>query len=130
MSNKNERLWALQQKQNSEFYGEGKELGEKWARDQAEPRELRRIEVARDELRRRSEWEQFFEGEDSDWCAGIILHHLIMGGDEIYGNPDCNESDEFWKSVGVDGETRCDGHFVRGFADGAAEYWAEEQRKW
>ena len=117
------RLVASKQKHESRFYADGQECGRKWARERAEYVELRRLEEIRNEQRRRNEWDGYFDDTNSAWCAGEIFHHLIMGGDEIYGAPDRSESAEFWEFVGATEEQRTDLKFVLGFADGAAEHW-------
>lgn len=91
--------------------------------EHAKPIELQRIEEIRDEQRRRGQWESWFASTESVWTSGEILHHMIMGGDEISGNPDRTESAKFWEFIGATSEKRCDSKFVLGFADGAAELW-------
>lgn len=117
------RLRAAKEKQASGFYAAGQALGRRWVEKHAEPIELKRIGEIRDEQRRRGQWESWFESEESVWTPGESLHHMIMGGEEIYGSPDPCESAEFWEFVGATSEERCDSKFVLGFADVAADFW-------
>ena len=123
MENNIARLSDLKLMQDSQSYSEGHDCGHKWADDHAEPIELERLIEVRDEQRRRGQWEDWFDGRDSVWCAGEILHHMIMGGDAVYGGHDRTESAEFWEFVGASDEQQADCQFVLGFADSAAEVW-------
>ena len=118
-----ERLRDSKQSSQTEAYADGQNCGRKWAAETAEWIELKRLSDVRDEQRRRNQWEEFFDGIGSAWSAGATFHHLIMGGDDVYGGPDRLESAEFWEFVGIPEEQQCDSRFVLGFADGAAEFY-------
>ena len=67
-------------------------------------------------------WEYFFDEDiGSAWGPGENLHQQIMGGDNIYGNPDRKEAAEYWECLGVSEKDQFDGEFMRDFAEGAID---------
>lgn len=128
MSNSNQkmidRLQSSKQAAESAAYADGLNCGRKWAEEAAAWTELKRLSRVRDEHRLRNEWEGLFDGIGSPWSAGETLHHVIMGGDDVYGGPDRPESAEFWTVLGISPEQQSDSRFVLGFADGATESFA------
>lgn len=119
-----ERLRASKQSSQAEAYADGQNYGRKWAEEVAEWIELNRLSLFRDEQRRRNQWDDLFDGISSAWSAGEALHHMLMGGEDVDGNPDRAESASFWEGLGVLEEQQTDSRFVLGFADGAAEQFA------
>lgn len=117
-----ERLRGSKQAALAEAYSNGQDYGREWAEKKAEWVELTRLAKLRDQQRPESNWEYFFDQDNgSAWGPGENLHHQIMGGDEVYGNPDRKEAAEFWEYLGVPEEDQFDGEFMRGFADGAID---------
>lgn len=116
-----ERLRTSKQTALAQAYADGQSCGRNWAETKAEWVELTRLVKVRDEQRQWNNWEHFFGGNDSVWSAGETLHQVLMGGDELYGNPNRQEAAEFWESLGVSEEAQGDGRFMQGFADGAVE---------
>lgn len=120
-----ERLRASKQSSQAEAYAVGQSCGRKWAEEAAEWIELNRLSLVRDEQRRRNQWDDLFDGIGSAWSAGETLHHMLMGGVDVDGNPDRAEAAAFWEGLGVLEEQQTDSRFVLGFADGAAEQFAK-----
>lgn len=123
MNNAVLRLRAAIETDNLELYKAGQNRGWDWVVRLAEPIELKRIERLKNELCRTDRWQSVFLNEESSWTPGEMLHYFIMGGKAEYDEPDPSESLSFWRLVFVSREYQCNGHYMRGFLHGAAEFW-------
>ena len=107
------RLRALKEASDVDNQKSGFEAGQKWAENDADLNEFRRLEKASDSESYRSGWSELFEGENS----AVALHAVIVG----YSS--AAEALEFFESYGASQEEMQDGTYIRGFAEGALEIW-------
>ncbi len=121
------RLKAADENDSNEQRQEGKEAGELWARDDARPRQLRRL-LALDHL----------NGEGIDYHLGVYdngmnhgiawgLYAWLFNGDD-FGNGDI---DSFWEgAIGDGGREKIDDiDYASGFCEGALEVWEKVKGK-
>lgn len=124
MSGMVERLRGLKAGAIENQAAEGRRAGAKWAEDVASYEELERLMSFR--ARVGNDWDAWFSaGESAALGCGHLLAEAITGEETS-----CHDStDEFWDAAIGDSESamtqRCNDDFVRGFAEGAFEAYAE-----
>lgn len=116
-----QRLRASKTSSENELYQEGFEVGQQWAKEDAEAIELKRLQNLRDHLA--MAWEGCFDPASqqtynaSQWVVFAIRPET---------DKDRHAAEEFWGDVLVDEFPKAEeDQFVRGFAEGALEVWAE-----
>lgn len=117
-----QRLKVSKEKEQSELFKLGYELGQKWASNDAEVGELKKLEDARDP---REGWyfdDPRFRQQGSD--AERFYFILYPTGEDVHGNTE----DDFWGWQVDNGEQHGPG-FVRGFAEGAMSIWEQVRGK-
>ncbi|NLY03165.1 MAG: hypothetical protein GXY83_44520 [Rhodopirellula sp.] len=126
-----ERLRASKRKTDSAEYRAGREDGVKWAMNRAEAFELQRLEELRAEIEDspNCDWEEYFTDDSQTYSAAERLYFSVHPEHE--GNRDVAKW--FWdKAIGDDDQAdrnRDSGVFLRGFADGAIDFWLEVKDK-
>jgi len=120
MSDVIERLRASKQEVVSDEYEQGREAGEKWAKQTAEYAELRRLGELEEGMSQ-GDWESWFEtsGNSAFGAAERLVFAIQPENDH-----DRRATQEFWEFVGGEDTERTD-DFVRGFADGALSIWRD-----
>jgi hypothetical protein len=116
-----ERLRRSRQESDAATRRDGFKSGRIWAMNRAEAKELERLEDWR--LSGGNDHERTFEYKRSAYCPSAGEHLVFCIRPEFDG--DCGEANGFWsQNVGDDYESlMCDDGFVRGFAEGALEFW-------
>ena len=124
MTDKIERLRASKVKSDNEAYQLGHRLGKGWAEQRAEVSELRRLDELYQALEAETHycWDEYFEEQGSSAYGTDELLFFEMHPE---ADKDRRESQEFWESVLGDAiHTAADYvSLVKGFAEGALEYW-------
>src|SRR5262245_19653780 len=117
------RMKAAQALDDREEYQEGRKAGDRWAKQQARPKQLQRLEQAE----ARSQPRSLFSGvPDAHGWPGV-LWQIITGGVEEW---DRDDIDGFWKEVLGDDDWRLSEEtFARGFFDGAMDVWDKVSSK-
>jgi hypothetical protein len=113
------RLKAAAVLEEDTYFEDGKTAGTQWAKDEARPSQLRRLE---DSFSRSP---GPFEGEpDAYGWAGVV--YFLINGDR---QADRHEINDFWERVlGEDDRDRIyEPRFAEGFAAGAVELWESVQ---
>jgi hypothetical protein len=121
-----ERLKAAAEIEASEVYQAGREAGETWAKEDATPKQLRRL----------TEYTDGIDNEPSapDWwdvdyphvrvAATYAFAFAALGVNPLNG--DVEEAQAFWsQALGDNAERIEDGDFLHGFGDGAADVWRQ-----
>ena len=111
------RLRASKIAADSEGYQAGFSKGEKWASEDAEVHELRRLEKLKATVQY---WDDWFEINGTNAYAS---HELLYSEIAGYERPDRSEAAEFFDYVGANEEDMYDPAYVRGFAEGALSVW-------
>jgi hypothetical protein len=124
MSNAVERLRASKEKSDHDDYQFGRTLGKAWAEHRAQFPELQRLDDLYQALEAETNycWDWYFE-EQSNSAYGV--DELLFFEMHPEADKDRRESQEFWESVLGDAiHTAADYvALVKGFAEGALEYW-------
>ena len=123
------RLKAAAELEANEEYQAGHEAGQRWAKEDATPKQLHRltdhIESSRGSV---SWWEIDYPGWNAPWGATGYFALTVMGLDAR--NASRGDDEEFWeRALGDEAERILDADFFHGFGDGAAEVWAQVKDK-
>lgn len=123
MSSVIERLRESDKEGHDETYRAGMTAGKNWAKREAKAGELRRLERSRAKVRD-YEWDMLFDENSNNAyapCEWVVF--------DIRPNTDGNReaADEFWENVlGVGYQAFIsDEQFIKGFAEGALDVWAD-----
>jgi hypothetical protein len=118
-----QRLRASKQQGEAQVYQDGFAEGQEWAKDRAEALELQRLERFRESLRN-LEWDLQFKTSETD-AYGVSDRFVWMVRPETEGARELCA--EFWEqAIGEVNLNRIqEDDFVRGFAEGALDVWAE-----
>lgn len=121
MSDVIQRLRASKQQFDDESYKDGFYVGQGWAKDIAEVRELQNLARVRRSIRD-EDW-TFETDDNSAYGAWEWLYFQIFPEHDR----DRDEADVFWAGVleDEDDPRRFDAGFLRGFADGALDIWTQ-----
>lgn len=111
MSDVINRMKAAAELEKNQDYNDGKAAGLTWAKEDATPKQLRRLE---DEYSGPSLW---LSSPNAFGWAGVV-YSMIHGDFE-----DRNELNDFWESAIPDAKRIEDEAFAEGFVDGALELW-------
>ena len=120
------RLRASAKKAGSEDYQCGHDVGVEWARNDADVRELRRLDVFRQVCG--ADWQSYFDS-DSEKSPMAYEFYCILHPAEM----EANECEEFWLQFakryypGVAHHDTDD--WLHGFAEGALSAWLEVKDK-
>ena len=120
-----ERLRALKQQEEGQAFRNGVEAGIEWAKVEATPKELTRLRRWHDECDGVLEWELFFEEVRPNAPVREPYERLYfrLHPEDRSERPSAKG---FWKKIlGDRAHEADDPMFVRGFAEGALEWWAE-----
>jgi hypothetical protein len=113
-----DRLRASKIEAETEDYRGGYAIGEEWAKNHAEVRDLRNLDTCRAETK---DWRYAWETAEGDrLTGGERLAAAMLGG---IANCDRPELDQLWEANFGARCTARDGEFVRGVADGALAVW-------
>ena len=111
-----QRLRESRLKLEKADYHDGKEAGVRWAKHNAEARDLMTLDKLYIDNQWNDDWRDFFTTEGGDSAAVRLVEKIY--GDEV-------EADDFWSFVINDWQRAATDDWVRGFADGALELWDE-----
>lgn|SRR5262245_37087507 len=127
-----ERLRAS--KQSSGYGGRfkaGFEVGQDWARETAEAKELENLERFREEAAKRTKYEKSWTGmfdlnidHDYDSLGEALFYRIRPSADE-----DHSEAEEFWQGLAGDDWEDVPASWYRGFCEGALEIWGQVKDK-
>ena len=112
------RLKAAEEVDSNEDYQTGHQAGARWAKEDARPKELRRLHAFYDSSiwsSERYDWISDFNGD----AFGIAYH--VLAAIDPAGGVDRTTSEEFWQRHL--GEEYPEGALLRGFVKGAIEIW-------
>jgi hypothetical protein len=117
-----DRLKAAAEIEENEEYQAGREAGERWAKEDATPKQLQRLEayVTNNDNNTIGWWEI----DSPCWNAPFGALDRFVFAVWTDRHEDRDASDEFWEQALGDGKERindCD--FFHGFGDGAADLW-------
>jgi hypothetical protein len=113
-----ERLRALQEQEADELFEEGEQAGIAWAKRTATPSELNRL--CRFMEFCGADWNELFW---TDKITSTLLHEKIQPKSE-------ERADIFWDNVlGDDAHKADESMFLKGFAEGTAEWWETVRRE-
>jgi hypothetical protein len=117
-----QRLRASKVESDDADFLEGKSAGESWARDDASAKELGRLETARQ--RAGHDWGRLFhEHGGSAYSHGEWLASVIAGDSNL---DRAGRGEVLERMIGDDEDDKhADGAFMRGFAEGALDVWAQ-----
>ena len=110
------RLKAADEQDNNQDYLAGKAAGERWAKERARPKHLRRLANLSNRgspgITAYDEWDPY--GWPSFLCCTVTA----------WKDADREKIKSFWQeALGDDADRLCDGHFAIGVCDGAREVW-------
>jgi hypothetical protein len=110
-----QRLRASKQRYENEFFREGARIGAKWAKEQAEVRELRNLD-------------RFYQSHRKESFNADILAAAIRPESER----GIGARDHFWRAVGADTAIVREyenGDWLSGFAEGVLNVWDDVKDK-
>jgi hypothetical protein len=115
-----QRLRALNFGETSQVYKTGQEVGQEWAKENAGPSELRRL----DEWKASMDAEGMFcKSPTSPFIAAYSMADALYFSMSPENDNDRDASHEFWESVGASNDQQSDSDFIEGFCEGARDIW-------
>ncbi len=122
------RLKAAAELEGKEDYQAGFAAGERWAKKEATPKQLRRLAEYIDRFAtERLDWfDVDYPGWDAPWGATGFFALAVLGSNKDVA--DRGEDECFWKrALGDNADRAQDPDFFRGFGEGAASVWEKVQ---
>ncbi len=117
-----ERLLAADEMDSKQSYSDGYEAGQRWAREDARPTELRRLQrLVKDEF--------FDYREKQDMAVGHLICLMVFQVDPDDDGP-IDQVEVFWeKIIGKDALKKIDNYdFADGWIAGALNFWGQARR--
>jgi hypothetical protein len=116
-----ERLRASKLDRENQFFKDGFKAGQNWAKNAAQVAELERLSDERDFPELYGDWEERWTG-GGNFSSGQLLADLLLGEDDpMVAQMDTKLMEILgvhnWEDLGRNG------HFMRGFAEGALDIW-------
>jgi hypothetical protein len=117
------RLKAAAELEEKEEYQAGHEAGKRWAKEEATPKQLRRIDDHIEEADR-AEW--WWYDSSMNWKAPFGPRDYFVFAVWPDRKDDRSAADDFFEqALGADAHRAKDDDFLHGFGDGAAEVWGQ-----
>jgi hypothetical protein len=123
------RLKAAGELDDKDDYQAGFAAGERWAKQAARPKQLRRLEEYHAACA--AEGSEWFDVNRPDWPApwgatGRFALRMLGMDPDVADVADRRVARNFWRSaLGTDAERINDANFFRGFGEGAEAVWQE-----
>jgi hypothetical protein len=121
-------LKAAQELEANEDYQDGLEAGRRWAKDDATPKQLRRISNYVNADHGSVDW---WDVDSPHWRAPFGATDVFVFKAWPDRNGDRHAAADFWETaLGEDARHRIeDADFFRGFGEGVAEIWGQGEDK-
>jgi hypothetical protein len=126
MSDVIERLKAAAELEANEDYQDGLEAGRRWAKEDARPKQLRRLSAYIEEFEQPSSSVSWWDIDSTGWSAPFGALDYFVFAVWPDRKDDRDASDSFWQGALGDHAHRAnDPDYFRGFGEGAVEIWNE-----